>query len=691
MKKLVFILIALILTYQETRAQSKPLPKPDTAKVSPKSKSRIKIDTITEKVPFSNQKVSFDQLDSADLKALNPDIPIKQYGYIDTADLRMTACDFEKDANAMVLFDHGVMAFGPFGIILQRHKRIKIFNDNGKEEANIKIEFNDRFGAEQVVDVEAMTITLINGKIVYTKLDPKLIYSVHTGKEKNEVTFTMPDVKAGSVIDYRYYWERESLHNIPRWYFQGDLPTRYSQLDAVLNPSIVFSAMSKKNKPYTKDTSTYRGLGHVWALNDISSAKDEPYMRSASDALQSLTLSISSIKYGTTVQNVSASWAEIGKEIAEDKSFYKPFDQSLHDDDDIVKQTLLLKTPEEKIAFIFNQVKTLMKWNEEESWVSKDGIKSAWKKKSGNWGEINMIVNHFLKLSGVKAYPMLVSTRDNGSIFSNFANGYQINKLVCFVPLDSTKYYVLDATDKFNTYNVIPFDILNAYGLVLNKEKASYELFYIKNETSNKQLVLINAAINANGSMKGTAQIASYSYNKSTTLELHKELDDEKYKEFLTNNDNNLKISSLKLENAEVDSLPLVQNIDFNLDLPGTDDKYIFFNPNLFTSLHSNPFITEQRVSDIDFGCNKLYSINGRYTIPEGYKIEALPKNLNLKMEDGSITFRRIAAEQDGMILVSYVINYKRSYFPQSVYPGLHEYFKKMTDILNEQIVLKKI
>jgi len=286
---------------------------------------------------------------------------------------------------------------------------------------------------------------------------------------------------------------------------------------------------------------------------------------------------------------------------------------------------------------------------------------------------------------------MLVSTRDNGRILSNFVNIYQINKLVAYVPVDSTKYYVLDATDKYNTYNEIPYDLLNAYGLCLNKDKDKYDLVFMKKETPAKEVVFINAEIKPDGTMNGAAQIASFSYNKSVSLELNKKLDEKKYIEYLTDGDNNLKVTSLKLENAEVDSLPLTQNIEFNLDLPGTDDKYIYFNPNLFTSLHDNPFISESRVADIDFGCSKTYSINGRYKIPAGFKIEALPRNMNLLMPDKSITFKRIAGEQDGYIIVFYTINYKKSFYPQAAYGDIYAYFKKMNEILNEQIVLKKL
>jgi hypothetical protein len=685
-----FMLLAILFALNYiAAAQNKVAAKKDSIKVKTSPQTPIKTDTLRVKYPLVFQSAKFDRIDSADLK-LTPAIPIEKYGFVDTADLKLTFCDFEKDANAMVLFDRAEMACGMPDIIMERQKRIKIFNDNGKSEANIRIEFNNRFGAEQILVVEAETINLNNGKIEYTKLDPKLIYSEHTDATKDAVTFSMPNVKAGSVIEYRYIWRRAFSRNVPDWAFQCNLPTRYSQMNAFLNPLISFTVSSRKSKPFVRDTISMSGFGHVWALREIPSSKDEPFMRSAADAMQSITLIISAVNVGVQTKNIAASWAEVGKEIANDKDITKPFDQSLHDEDDLVKQTKALKTDDERIAFLFNKVKTLMKWNDEKYWISKDGIKSAWKKKSGNWGEINMILCHLLKLSGIKAYPMLVSTRDNGKILSNFINIYQINKLVTYVPVDSAKYYVLDATDKYNIYNEIPFDLLNSYGLSLNKDKEQYELIFMKKESPVRQVVMINAEIKPDGTMAGTAQIGSSSYNKSNALALYKILDEKKYIEYLTDHDNNLKISSLKLENAEIDSLPLIQNIDFKLDLPGTDNNYIYFNPNLFTGLYSNPFISENRVSDIDFGCSNIYSINGRYKIPDGYKIEALPKSIAIVMPDKSINFKRILTEQDGYIIVYYVINYKKSTYAQADYPDIHAYYKKMTEILNEQIVLKK-
>ena len=59
-------------------------------------------------------------------------------------------------------------------------------------------------------------------------------------------------------------------------------------------------------------------------------------------------------------------------------------------------------------------------------------------------------------------------------------------------------------------------------------------------------------------------------------------------------------------------------------------------------------------------------------------------------MPDKTISFKRIAAEDDGYIQIHYVINYDKSLFIKEEYPGLREFYKRMYEMLNEQIVLKK-
>lgn len=59
-------------------------------------------------------------------------------------------------------------------------------------------------------------------------------------------------------------------------------------------------------------------------------------------------------------------------------------------------------------------------------------------------------------------------------------------------------------------------------------------------------------------------------------------------------------------------------------------------------------------------------------------------------MPDQSISLKRFIAEQDGMIVVRYVISYEKAFYEKESYPELREFYKQMQDMLTEQIVLKK-
>jgi hypothetical protein len=225
---------------------------------------------------------------------------------------------------------------------------------------------------------------------------------------------------------------------------------------------------------------------------------------------------------------------------------------------------------------------------------------------------------------------------------------------------------------------------------MFDPDKKSYDIKIIKNEDPLKKIVLVNAQIKAGGKLEGFAHILSSGCNKTHNLQQYADLGDAKYKEELRNNDNNLKILSLQRENIETDTLPLNESINFQLDLASSDESYIYVNPTVFTSFTNNPFLSENRQAIIDFGNINSYSIKSFYKTPAGYKIESLPQGVSMSMPDTSISFKRIVGEQDGEIIIRYTIDYKRAIFTADEYPAIRDFYKKMYEMLNEQIVLKK-
>jgi hypothetical protein len=628
------------------------------------------------------------------------------FGKVDIADLEMKECSFEKDANAMYLLDKGEVYFDQnFEIVQEIHQRIKILNEKGKGEADIHLEYYGGNKLEDLTGLQAQTINLVNGKVEITKVDKKSIISQVVDKSRLSISFSFPNVQAGSIIEYKYRWTTSAWGNFPSWYFQSKIPVRYSQITTNIPEYFYYKTITHTSRAYDKnvhkqESKSVGGGGEpliftetkdIRGMSNIHSLANEPFMTSREDNLESLKFQLTTFSPPKGfVNSLNDTWPKVGGVLADDEDFGKQLKKKLAGEETIISAAKLLKNDKEKINYIFNQVRNAMKWNGYNVWYTNEGTAKAWEKKVGNSTEVNLILYHLLKESGINVFPMIVSTKEHGKVNIAYPGLRQFNKTIAYIPVDSTTTYYLDATDKYQSFNEIPEDLLNSYGLYVNKADKVYDMVFINREAPVRHVTFINAEIKKEGKLEGTAMINSSSYEKIKFTRLFKTDGEDKFKEFLRDNDNNLKVSAVSLENLEVDTLPLMQKADFKLDLVASDGDYIYFSPNLFSSLRTNPLLSENRFTDINFGCKNNYLISGLYKIPAGFKTEGLPKNISLVMPDQSISFKRIAVEQDGVISIRYNVDFKKTVYFKENYADLREFYKKMFEMLNEQIVLKK-
>ena len=605
------------------------------------------------------------------------------FGKVDTAEIKLTSCDFEKDANSIVLFDKAVVKYKfSSSIIMERHKRIKILNDNGKDQANIRIEYYGGHHDEGITDVSAETINFNGKSAQYDVIEKKSIYYQVIDKEKRTVVFTFPNVHAGSIIEFKYKWSTPYAYNYPDWFFQSDIPTLYSEFNAEFLNEYKFNFARKTFQPVFIDSvhNIANRNTHVWALKNIKSYKTEAFMDFPEDYLQCLIFK---------TYHPGSSWNSIGSEIVADEDFGQQLDVKLSNEDEIINKANALKTDDEKIAYLFEKVKNTIRWNKVDEWYTDQGIRKSWDKKTGNSTEINLILYHLLKSAKVNALLMVLSTRDNGKLDSDYPSASKLNKTIIYFPADSAKYRVLDASDAYNAYNTIPYPLAGLDALSIDPEKRKFEIKKIGSAYA-KEIIFINGVIYPDGKFDGETQISSSGYYREQHLKQYRELSENKYLSDLHSGYDGFSAKSFKIENTDNDTLPLLQTFNFDYKITEPDGDYIYFNPNFFIKIKANPFLSESRISNIDFGYTGSYALHGSYKIPQGYKVNSLPISLNLVLPDKGIVFKRVVAEEDGIITLYYNIDFKKSVFAKEDYPKIYEFYKKMYEVLNEQIVLKK-
>jgi hypothetical protein len=243
----------------------------------------------------------------------------------------------------------------------------------------------------------------------------------------------------------------------------------------------------------------------------------------------------------------------------------------------------------------------------------------------------------------------------------------------------------MNAADKYNAYNLVPYDVINTNALVVDKSVST--LMQLNGTDKYINNVFFSCSVEADGKISGQATLKNAGYARNIRMSTFKK---NKLKEMIEDNEGiTIKVDSFTVKNEEDELLPFEQAVDFSGSMQ-EGGGYLLLPYNLFTGLGKNPFIEEDRVMAIDFNFPKSYVITGTYYLPDDYVVNELPKNTRLMMPDSSIILTRRMQESGNVISFRVTLDLLYADYFVEGYPYIKDFFKKMYAILNERIALKK-
>ena len=629
-------------------------------------------------------------------KGKTKDSKIPAFGSVNKADLEMKECDFDKNAEAMVMFEKGQLDYilGR-GIDFETHVRIKILSDKGKDQADIHIPYISWKNEEGIKDISAQVYNLDpSGNVVATKLEKKQIFEKQINKKLAEKVFTFPDVKPGSIIEYKY---KHTNIGMIYWYFQRSIPVRYSEFTFDYPNEVEISFAPKCYLPYEQktDNSNSRTV-RFFSMQDVPALRDEPYILNDQDYLQKIESKTIARYTDGRMQSIIVTWPQVIRYLMGDEDFGAQIKKEIPRTTDLDAQLKNISNLYFKMKTIYEYVRKNMEWNGYPGIWASQGVKAAWKDKKGTSAEINLILINLLKDAGLNAKPILVSTHDNGLVNTADAGternpGFnQFNKVLAWVTIDKN-FYVLDGTDKECPVNLIPPDVVATEGLVISKIETfewGWESLW-QDKLQYKNIVLLQGNIDKDGKLSGEASVNSYDYARLSRIPTARKGKKEFTEKYFSSNNPDITIDSIRLENLDADSLPLVQKVYFNQQL-SSSGEYQYFSVNLFTGLEKNLFVADARISDVFFGMLQNHSLIGSFVIPANYQFEELPKNIKMIMPDTSIIITRISQAEDNRLNLRMTLEFKKPFYTATEYDGFKEFYKKLFDLLNEQFVIRK-
>lgn len=610
-----------------------------------------------------------------------------EFGRATREEILMKECAFDRSADAVVLLDQAVATFDEeHQLITERRIRLKILKEKGVERGNIRIPFYSGEGFEYIRDIEATVLTpLENGAYDMMPLERKAIFTRQINNFYSLISFALPNVKTGSILDYKYRSIMKSYAGLKHWEFQSELPVVTSSFELAPIPNSEFAYTVYKSPEFPIEIIPNKGAGRYrFTMNNVPGLRDEVYMTTTKSFLQRVNFQFASFTNYMGKTSYTSTWKQLSDEMLDERSFGGQVKKDLSDAA-VIKSLSPLMTPVEKVRTLYDYVRANITWNQVYSKYSEDGVKSVLEKKKGNAGDINLLLVSLLRSAGLTAYPVLVAERDQGLIDTMYSYLGQFGKVVAMAVIDN-KQYVLDGTDMDTPYFMIPADLVNTIGFVVDKKKQGF--VYFRNlPHKQRELISFTTHIADEGVVKGNASVLRLEYAK-LAQERQFRNEQARYLEALLKPHSFLKVDSFSVEGLKNDSATLKENLWFHYDLKKTGGYYLL-SCNLFTGLTESPFITQYRFTDIDFGTKYSLMLTGSINLPPSLVAESLPDSKKIVSPDRTLSFTRVYEKKETGIAVKMTMEIDQEKYYADEYEMVKAVFKTAVDLLNEPILLK--
>ncbi|WP_209319698.1 DUF3857 and transglutaminase domain-containing protein [Ancylomarina longa] len=614
-----------------------------------------------------------------------------KYGKISKEEMELQTCPYEKDAVAVFLYDSRVTDISYSNIKYYYHVRIKILKEEGLKYATIKLPFYRKDGIENITSVKAHTINFDkNGKKEITDLSRDAIYTVDANENYGEVRFSLPNVKVGSIIEYKYTNNSTFFSYLDTWYFQSDIPVLYSVLHVNMPESLKYNLIMFGDQLSAK----YGNISSKeWVLENMPSIKKESFINNYLDYVEQIRFQLSgyytrdksSIGGSLIYKDSMTTWKDLAKEYLEKIHFLERRGFARKQLENLLDGS---ENNWEKIEKIYDFVKDRVKWDEKYRLFPKKSPQKVLEEKIASDSEINYLLVLLLREAGINCNPALARTNNRGLIQKDYPLLSQFNHVMAEVELYNKKFF-LDATSAYRPYDLLAEKDLNYQAYVLDKTKPQWVV--IKPYSKNSQSLYLNYDFSdlskpvCNMKVQETGYYAANSRQKISEDGIEnwvkRIIDPERY---------SVDYDSIQIQNANALDKALLISGKMDMDIDWEDDSDISYFSPFPEKIIQNPFVAETRQYRIDYNYKRANSIHIKIQLPENYTFEDYPKSKTVKLPYDSGKFELMTQLSGNILQIRTTFKLNNTSFPKEYYSNLKELYVQMNKMLRSQIVIKK-
>jgi Domain of Unknown Function with PDB structure (DUF3857)/Transglutaminase-like superfamily len=625
-------------------------------------------------------------------------IPKMKWGEYKLADLQLKQWATDTAAPAAVLGEIGTLNMEIvkqyYGHSFKVHRRIKIFKKEGFSRANVALQYISKDDYEYIDNIHAHTIAPNGMKY---PVDKKAVVFEKIDKEESVVKITFPNVTEGCIIEYEYEKYSKS-HQLESWSFQDIIPTRFSVLNLCVwsryEYSYIFQGKNNLKSTTPIYDKTFDKTNVSFYVKDLPGLKDESFVTSIYNHLTRIRFQL--VKYwtpgGQMIEETTTWDKTAGKLLAEDeigKKYLKKgnFNKVLEATKGVFNPADSAKV---KVQKLYDWVNKNITVDDDDYMWSSNTPNIVLAKRKGGVSNLNFLLLALIKDAGMEADPVLVSTRSHGVPIPSLPFVNQFNHALILVELEDNKKVLVDAGNPNLPMGTPSEKALNGQGWLLKKKGQMW--LDIKPNISS-QILFAKFDITEDGNFKGTLTTSYKSFSGVEQRGIYRGDETGKNKAaYLIKKNPDWQIQDLTCSNLDNPSEPLKETIKLQVaNVAQITEGMMYVKPTLKSGWESNPFKMEERTYPVEFPypTNDQYILN--LTIPEGYKIEELPKSASLILPPMDAIFSYQVSSDEKTVKLSMKIQINKTTFPAENYKYLKSFFGSISAKLEEMIVLKKM
>lgn len=552
-----------------------------------------------------------------------------------------------------------------FQYVFTREVRYIILDEAGLDMSVFSIPFYaPPSGREDLSSFRAHIYRLDGNRVRRSRIRAREAEEVELGNNWKAHKFTFAEAEPGSVLELRYEIVSDYLYTLRSWKFQHEVPVKHSEYNVRLpsffeymarfrgffeldmkeeHHSIESFRLGQRVRGYGTDTygrtySITESVTHFsYVAKDVEGLKKQAHTDMLENYLGKLFMEMISIEVPESeavIPNLdiildieatqyTSSWRHVANYMLEHAHFGRFVEEAREHSLALLDQQSF-DNEMDAVDYALEKISNGIRWNQYVSCYARNSPRRVLNNGEGNSAEVNLMLLALLRNLGIEAYPVVVSTVDNGALFGDDPTIRQWNYVVVQVRTAGKEPFLLDATVERPVVAYLPARAINGRGRIIDHSVS--EWVNLETRTTSNRSRSYNLSLNEKGELSGRLHFVYEglgAFNIIQEIAAH----GEDHLMYLLEQHTGAQISEPEYVFHNGDTISMIIHADLQIPVYAKiKDNQLMLPALLFETTTEHPFTSEERLYPIIFPDKGTTMIEFNIATPDHMNVSYLPE-----------------------------------------------------------------